>query len=464
MMQYIFGLFLLQSTFEMLGAISPASLLQKSTGLESVEEELVDESVMETEGQRFCVSLSDCSALGWQIAWRSGSYREWRQRRRSLNSHVILGYADSAGKLHHAWYFKTPTRWAKGLHPYRIYLDKVPNLKVTNVEDGRTFVGELVTSSYTSTSDFRSLRSLLVGGCECSDQQQIGGKICLRKTAPASGSWQCGNAGDRVPIDIDFPYIKGWKANHVGVLCGTSGLSHYHYTSGPNLCLQYGAMSVVILTGPKPAAPTTAAPAPPTDYPTRPPSSGSPLCSTLTTCGSAGWTEAWRSDDSKIWSTALQTHVMLGYVDTSGQLHHAWYFPTPLSWMNTHPYDLDYDVALLTATRAADGKTYTGQLVSSKWNYHGACECGRGHGGHWGRVCLRKASPIHGRWTCGYGQNRVPADIDFPYLRGFDLGNGCGHSSLSHYNWNEGEIMCSQYLGSKYGRKSAIIMTGTFSR
>merc|ERR1719414_56457 len=460
MMQHVFGLFLVQFSFQMLEAISPASLLEKSTGLESVVE-----SVTERKGQGFCVSLSECAAKNWQIAWRSGGghgAREWYQRRRSLNTHVMLGYADSAGKLHHAWWFQTPSHWAQGWHPYNTYGARYPDIEVTNAIDGRTFIGELMTSSHS-----HSVLSMAdnTGGCECSNNQQIGGRICLRNTVPSNRlHWECRNANYRVPDTIDFPYIRGWRTTPGGSSCGTSGLSHEPWHGGSDLCALYGPTSVVILTGPKPPDPTPAPTAPPTLYPTVAPSPGSPLCSTLTTCGNAGWKQAWRSDDSKAWSTPLETHVMLGYVDAFVQLHHAWYFQTPPSWRNTHPYDLTYDTVQKTVTRAADGKTYQGELVSSKLNYHGACECPQGHGGTWGRVCLRKPSPSHGAsWRCGIWQSRVPVDIDFPYLRGFNLGNGCGHSSLSHYDWNQGPTLCSQYQQSTYGRESAIIMTGTFS-
>ena len=39
----------------------------------------------------------------------------------------------------------------------------------------------------------------------------------------------------------------------------------------------------------------------------------------------------------------------------------------------------------------------------------------------------------------------VSEEIDFPYIRGYGRGNGCGSSSLSFYNWNSGPKFCGDY-------------------
>ncbi|CAE7707366.1 unnamed protein product [Symbiodinium pilosum] len=134
-------------------------------------------------------------------------------------------------------------------------------------------------------------------------------------------------------------------------------------------------------------------------------------CSSLSECEGKGWKKTWTSGTDTKFSKALGSWVLLGYVKDNGEMSHAWFFKTPESWKSTHPYKLQHKGDMIKAIR------------------------------HWGRICLREKTPPSGGWKCDGKGN---AEIDFPYVRGYGSGNGCGSSSLSSFNWNAGTNFCSQ--------------------
>ncbi|CAE7208758.1 unnamed protein product [Symbiodinium natans] len=169
-------------------------------------------------------------------------------------------------------------------------------------------------------------------------------------------------------------------------------------------------------------------------------------CSDLTECEGVGWQTTWTSGSFTSYAVPLGTMVLLGFVkEDTGEMVHAWFFETPGSWRLGHPYTLQHQTDAITATRATDGTMYEGELVTDLSNYNGGCECQINDGtpGPWGRICLRSKTPPSGGWTCTGAGGAVPIEIDFPYIRGWAAGTGCGTSSLSYYNWNSGPNFCS---------------------